>query len=127
MIQSPQNPLISQCFCFWQCNIFFRFFNIEQHEPRYIPQLVRKISESSNFFFGKFYIIAWSGADQQRKARGISSIFFNHVQRVNNVSQRFTHLSPLFISDQPMQIYGFKWNISNGIRGHENHARNPKK
>ena len=58
---------------------------------------------------------------------GISAEFIYKISRVNDVAERFTHLSSVLISNQSMEIYCSKWYLTKEEARHQYHACHPEK
>src|SRR3989344_5753983 len=92
-----------------------------------IPQLVRKMFVSANTVFGKLHVVARRSAHDERETNGIGAIFFYHVDRVDDIAERLTHLPSFFISHKTVQVDVFERYRSQMESAHEYHARDPEK
>src|SRR4030042_4492581 len=96
-------------------------------KPGSIPHLVSKITPGLQSVWSKIDIISRRGAGSYGKTEGISAIFLYGVGRIHDIPPHLAHLLALFVTNQPMEVYGMEGNITCIFQAHHNHTGNPKK
>ena len=76
--------------------------------------------------FRELEVVARSGTDDERKAPRVGAVFFYHVQRINDIAERFRHFSALPVAHESVQVDIFERDLAAQERAHEYHACDPE-
>ena len=60
------------------------------------------------------------------KAKGVSTVLFNHLYRINGVPQRLRHLTALRVANQTVDVNRSERNITFEFQTHHDHTCNPE-
>ena len=126
-IEHGKNPFVHICHlcCRHLCRNF-RFLQIHHNETGSIPYFVGKVSAGLYSLPVETHIITRCISGDQSQTQCICTVFVNNFQRIDTISQRFTHLSSLRITNQTMEEYGMERCFSRLLIAGENHTDYPE-
>ena len=62
----------------------------------------------------------------QGQAQRVCAVFFDNFQRIDSVTERFTHLSALLVTDNTVNQHVAERYFTRMLNPRENHSRNPE-
>ena len=126
VLQAGNNPFVRGRKFYTFDRRDFLSLRVHKYKTGSIPQLVDKVAAGFHFDVGIPRIVAGRDARQQRQPQRVRAVFFDNLQRVDAVAQRFTHLAALLVADDSVNKHVVERYLARVLDPRENHSRHPE-
>ena len=127
IVELTQDPFVCCCqFGQIHGSRNFCFFQVHHDETGSVPYFVCEVSAGFHTLPVETHIVTRCITGHQSKTQGVRAVFVDDFQRIDTVTQGFTHLSSLRISYQTVDQYMMERCFSGLFQSGEYHTDDPE-
>ena len=126
VVEGGNNPLILGCESVGELVFDVVVVDVHMNKAAGVPELVREVGASFNPFVRETHIISGRVACREEESQRVGAVFVNDFERVDSVSEGFTHLDTVLVTDDTVDKNSVERLGVHLLNRGENHPRNPE-